>query len=229
MGRPGRVRARHGPHVPCAHAAVRVAPRVDEGRPRAGVGPEPHAAERRLQRHLHGGRRHPRGPRLVGPARPLVGHPRPRPLPAVDVVPDPAARRLLRRVALGVRRTAPGSTPTAAGRPPMAATRCRSSTSTTTWNGSQPTARRRSTASTARRWRASAGRSTLTLEGGRRITIDADGSFDRPYEPFQRGGLSQMRVRTDDGREGTAIYEVTGSRHHRYFPDTVVPGRLPQS
>ena len=46
--------------------------------------------------------------------------------------------------------------------------------------------------------------------------------FDRPYEPFQRGGLNQMRVRTDDGREGTAIFEVTGARHHRYFPDTEV-------
>ena len=36
-----------------------------------------------------------------------------------------------------------------------------------------------------------------------------------------------MRVRTDDGRTGTAIYEVTGARHHRYFPDTVVQGALP--
>jgi hypothetical protein len=71
------------------------------------------------------------------------------------------------------------------------------------------------------------GTATWTLEGGRTVTITADGSFDRPYEPFQRGGLSQMRVRTDDGREGTAIFEVTGARHHRYFPDTVVQGRLP--
>ena len=71
------------------------------------------------------------------------------------------------------------------------------------------------------------GRSVFTLEGGRRIVVDADGTFDRPYEPFHRGGLSQMRVVTDDGRTGTAIYEVTGSRHHRYFPDTVVEGRLP--
>lgn len=36
-----------------------------------------------------------------------------------------------------------------------------------------------------------------------------------------------MRVRTDDGREGTAIYEVTGARHHHFFPDTVVEGALP--
>src|SRR3954451_20791142 len=71
------------------------------------------------------------------------------------------------------------------------------------------------------------GTATFTLEGGRRITVDADGLFDRPYEPFQRGGLNQVSVRTDDGREGTAIFEVTGSRHHRYFPDTEVAGVLP--
>ena len=62
---------------------------------------------------------------------------------------------------------------------------------------------------------------------GRRITVEAEGTFDRPYEPFHRGGLSQMRVRADDGRTGTAIYEVTGARHHHYFPDTVVEGVLP--
>jgi hypothetical protein len=72
-----------------------------------------------------------------------------------------------------------------------------------------------------------AGPSRFTLEGGRTITVDATGTFARPYEPFQRGGLNLMKVRTDDGRDGTAIYEVTGSRHHRYFPDTVVEGVLP--
>jgi hypothetical protein len=71
------------------------------------------------------------------------------------------------------------------------------------------------------------GSCTFTLRGGRQIDIDADGLFDRPYEPFHRGGLSQMRVRAGDGREGTAIFEVTGARHHRYFPDTVVAGPLP--
>ncbi|HET9077083.1 MAG TPA: hypothetical protein VFN68_09125 [Acidimicrobiales bacterium] len=71
------------------------------------------------------------------------------------------------------------------------------------------------------------GTCTFTLEGGRRITVEAAGTFDRPYEPFHRGGLSQMRVRTGDGREGTAIYEITGARHHRYFPDAAVEGRLP--
>ncbi|MDQ3147757.1 MAG: hypothetical protein M3R01_12660 [Actinomycetota bacterium] len=71
------------------------------------------------------------------------------------------------------------------------------------------------------------GSCTFTLAGGRRITVEAEGTFDRPYEPFHRGGLSQMRTRADDGREGTAIYEITGARHHRYFPDTVVEGTLP--
>ena len=71
------------------------------------------------------------------------------------------------------------------------------------------------------------GTATWTLEDGQRITVEADGTFDRPYEPFHRGGLSQMRVRTDDGREGTGIFEVTGARHHRYFPDTVLHGTLP--
>lgn len=72
-----------------------------------------------------------------------------------------------------------------------------------------------------------AGVCTFTLAGGRSITVEADGTFDRPYEPFQRGGLSQMRIQADDGREGSAIYEITGARHHRYFPDTVVEGVLP--
>lgn len=72
------------------------------------------------------------------------------------------------------------------------------------------------------------GSANYTLEDGRSITVEAEGSFDRPYEPFYRGGLNQMKVRTDDGRQGTAIFEVTGARHHRYFPDTEVAGSLPE-
>ncbi len=71
------------------------------------------------------------------------------------------------------------------------------------------------------------GTATFVLADGRRVVVDADGTFDRPYEPFQRGGLNQMRVRTDDGREGTAIFEVTGAHHHKYFPDTTVSAVLP--
>lgn len=73
-----------------------------------------------------------------------------------------------------------------------------------------------------------AGSCTFVLEDGRRIRVEADGSFARPYEPFHRGGLNLMRVRTGDGRSGTAIYEVTGARHHHFFPDTVVDGALPR-
>ena len=65
------------------------------------------------------------------------------------------------------------------------------------------------------------------LEDGREIAVEAQGTFARPYEPFQRGGLNLMTVETDDGRPGTAIYEVTGSRHHRFFPLTTPPGVLP--
>lgn len=67
----------------------------------------------------------------------------------------------------------------------------------------------------------------FTLAGGRSVEVTAEGTFARPYEPFHRGGLNLMRIRADDGRTGTAIYEVTGARHHHYFPDTVVPGVLP--
>ena len=71
-----------------------------------------------------------------------------------------------------------------------------------------------------------AGTATFTLAGGRRITVDAEGTFDRPYEPFHRGGLNQVRFRADDGRTGTAIYELTGARHHRYFPATSIEGLI---
>ena len=71
------------------------------------------------------------------------------------------------------------------------------------------------------------GMATFTLANGQRITVEADGRWDQPYEPMHRGGLNQMAVRTDDGRVGTAIYEVTGSHHHRYFPDTSPTGPLP--
>ena len=28
----------------------------------------------------------------------------------------------------------------------------------------------------------------------------------------------ESKTRTDDGRTGTAVYEITGARHHRFFP-----------
>jgi hypothetical protein len=67
----------------------------------------------------------------------------------------------------------------------------------------------------------------FVLEDGRRVGVEGEGTFVCPYEPFQRGGLNLMVVRTDDGRKGTAIYEVTGARHHHFFPDTLVEGALP--
>jgi hypothetical protein len=73
-----------------------------------------------------------------------------------------------------------------------------------------------------------AGQCSFTLADARVVKIEATGTFDRPYEPFHRGGLSQMRVRAGDGRRGSAIFEITGARHHRYFPDTLVTGLLPE-
>ena len=62
-----------------------------------------------------------------------------------------------------------------------------------------------------------AGRSVFRLEDGRTITVDAEGTRCAPYGPYG-GGLHQMVVKADDGRAGTAIYEVTGAHHHQYFP-----------
>jgi hypothetical protein len=73
-----------------------------------------------------------------------------------------------------------------------------------------------------------AGSCRVVLEDGRTISVEGNGDFARPYEPFHRGGLNLMKVRTDDGRDGTAIWEVTGARHHHYFPDTLVEGTLPR-
>jgi len=33
-----------------------------------------------------------------------------------------------------------------------------------------------------------------------------------------RWRLNEMVLRTDDGAEGTGIFELTGASHHRYFP-----------
>ena len=59
------------------------------------------------------------------------------------------------------------------------------------------------------------------------MTVEAEGRWAAPYGPYG-GGQHQMTVRTDDGRTGTAIYEVTGAHHHRFFPvaraDRLPPG-----
>ena len=62
-----------------------------------------------------------------------------------------------------------------------------------------------------------AGRIEVVLEGGRTVAIEGAGPRCASYGPFG-GGQHQLAVRTDDGRTGTAIYELTGTYHHRYFP-----------
>jgi hypothetical protein len=62
-----------------------------------------------------------------------------------------------------------------------------------------------------------AGRVELVLEGGRTVVVEGAGPRCAAYGPFG-GGQHEMLVRTDDGRTGTAIYELTGTYHHRYFP-----------
>jgi hypothetical protein len=62
-----------------------------------------------------------------------------------------------------------------------------------------------------------AGHVDLVLEGGRTMGLDAEGRWAQPYGPLG-GGLNEMTVRSSDGWEGTAIYELTGAHHHRYFP-----------
>ena len=71
-----------------------------------------------------------------------------------------------------------------------------------------------------------AGHVDFVLEGGRHIGVDAEGRWAQRYGPVG-GGLSEMEVRTSDGSRGTAIYEITGAFHHRYFPVSRAGGRLP--
>jgi hypothetical protein len=62
-----------------------------------------------------------------------------------------------------------------------------------------------------------AGGVDFTFEGGRKVHVDATGSWCAPYGRLG-GGQHQMVVETDDGRRGTAIYEITGAHHHHFFP-----------
>lgn len=71
-----------------------------------------------------------------------------------------------------------------------------------------------------------AGRVEVTLADGRTIGVTGEGEWAIPYGGLG-GGQHLMRVRTDDGRDGSAIYEVTGAHHHRYFPEPRAEG-LPQ-
>ncbi len=62
-----------------------------------------------------------------------------------------------------------------------------------------------------------AGRVEFDLADGRTIGLEASGRWAQRYGPVG-GGLNQVVVQADDGRSGTAIYELTGAHHHRYFP-----------
>jgi hypothetical protein len=72
-----------------------------------------------------------------------------------------------------------------------------------------------------------AGTSWFTLEGGRVVEVEAEGRWAQRYGPLG-GGLVEAEVRTTDGWTGTAIYEVTGAHHHRFFP-IARADRLPPS
>ena len=77
-----------------------------------------------------------------------------------------------------------------------------------------------------------AGDVAFTLRGGRVVTVSARGRwaqrYSNPAAPYPGpghgmaaplgGGLCEMTVETGDGSRGTAIYEITGQWHHRYFP-----------
>jgi hypothetical protein len=65
----------------------------------------------------------------------------------------------------------------------------------------------------------------FTLQGGRKISVEANGRWAQRYSQIANradnvlgGGLSEMQVKTSDGTSGTAIFEITGQFHHKYFP-----------
>lgn len=64
-----------------------------------------------------------------------------------------------------------------------------------------------------------AGDVTFTLANGSQVRVTGSGSWCAPYRPLYGGGQHLMSVHTDDGRSGTAVYEVTGRHHHRFFPE----------
>jgi hypothetical protein len=62
-----------------------------------------------------------------------------------------------------------------------------------------------------------AGRVEFTLAGGGRVGVVGSGTWHARYGR-RGGGQHHLAVVTDDGRRGTAVYELTGCHHHRYFP-----------
>ncbi|WP_158289942.1 hypothetical protein [Micromonospora sp. S4605] len=62
-----------------------------------------------------------------------------------------------------------------------------------------------------------AGRVEFDLADGRRIGVTGSGEWNARYGR-RGGGQHHLAVVTDDGHRGTAIYEITGSDHHHFFP-----------
>lgn len=58
---------------------------------------------------------------------------------------------------------------------------------------------------------------TIQFENKEEIQIHAQGRWACRYGALG-GGLLQIEISTDGGIKGTAIYELTGAHHHRYFP-----------
>ncbi|MHB8438357.1 MAG: hypothetical protein ACYDD4_04255 [Acidimicrobiales bacterium] len=63
------------------------------------------------------------------------------------------------------------------------------------------------------------GEVSFALADGRRVRVAGVGRWCAPYKPIYGGGQHLMAVETDDGRTGTAIYEITGRHHHHFFPE----------
>ncbi len=57
----------------------------------------------------------------------------------------------------------------------------------------------------------------IVLEGGRTVRVDGEGTWCARYGRFG-GGQNSMAVKTDDGRSGNGVYEITGAHHHHFFP-----------
>ncbi|MBK6562578.1 hypothetical protein [Candidatus Amarobacter glycogenicus] len=58
---------------------------------------------------------------------------------------------------------------------------------------------------------------SASLADGRVLRVEGTGRWHARYGQLG-GGQVNMRVRTGDGREGAAAYEVTGAHHHTFFP-----------
>lgn len=57
----------------------------------------------------------------------------------------------------------------------------------------------------------------VRLEDGREFSIEGQGRWHARYGPYG-GGQVHMHLRTSDGRDGTAAYEITGAHHRHFFP-----------